>query len=104
MLKRMVLIVALLGWLTAPALCAAEAPAAAEGMHAKTETTVHEGEGEHGKEYPLLPNPASRSDQLQALWVLIIFTVLLVILGAKVFPGVLAGLKKREQGIRQNIA
>ncbi len=105
MLKRMVLIVALLGWLAAPALRAAEAPSAVEHP-TKTEATVHEaaGEGAHGgHEYPLLPT-GSKSDALQALWVVIIFVVLLIVLGAKVFPGVLAGLKKREQGIRQNIA
>jgi F-type H+-transporting ATPase subunit b len=100
----MVLIVALLGWLAAPALRAAEAPAA-EGAHAAhAEVSVHEGgEGEHGKEYPLLPT-GSKSDALQALWVLIIFFALLVTLYLTAWKNVLAGLKAREQGIRQNIA
>jgi F-type H+-transporting ATPase subunit b len=103
MLKRVILAVALLGWLAMPTvLRASEAPAAGEA-HA---TEAHgEGHGEgHEAPAPLLPDPTNRSDQLQALWVLIIFIVLLMVLYWKVWPNVLGGLKKREEGIRANIA
>ena len=117
MLKRLILTLALLGWVAAPGLRASEAPAAGaagavEAAHAAAADATHgdaahgeahaEGAGE-GHEYPLLPT-ASKSDALQALWVLIIFLALLAILCWKVFPNVLAGLKAREQRIRADIA
>ena len=108
MLKRMVLLVALLGWLATPVLRASEAPDHGESHATAAPTAEGHGEGAaaegHGASYPLLPDPTNRSDQLQALWVLIIFIVLLVILYPTAWKNILAGLKKREQNIRQNIA
>ena len=53
----------------------------------------------------LLPDPHQpRARRLQALWVVIIFVVLLVILYPTAWKNVLAGLKKREERIRQDIA
>jgi F-type H+-transporting ATPase subunit b len=103
MIKRIVLTLALLGWLAAPTLlrAAQEHPAeSAAGAHAVGEHGG--GEGEHEKP-PLLPDPTSREVQLQGLWVVIIFIVLLMILYPTAWKNVLAGLKAREQRIRQDI-
>jgi F-type H+-transporting ATPase subunit b len=58
---------------------------------------------------PLLANPLAgdehgRAARLQAVWVLIIFVVLLAILYPTAWKNVLAGLKAREQRIRADIA
>ena len=53
---------------------------------------------------PLLPNPAASETWLQALWVVIIFLILLAILYPTAWKNVLAGLKAREARIRQDIA
>lgn len=104
MLKRIVLMLAVATWLLAPLARAADAP------HGATESTVtvhetHAGDahGEHEKP-PLIPDPFKRETQLQALWVVIIFIALLAILYPTAWRQVLAGLKKREQRIRQDIA
>jgi F-type H+-transporting ATPase subunit b len=104
MVKRLILAIALLGWLATPALLrASEAPTAGEA-HA-TEGHAAEGHGDaHEASAPLLPDPSNRSDQLQALWVLIIFIVLLMVLYPTAWKNILAGLKKREERIRADIA
>lgn len=119
MLKRMVLLIALLTWAAhVPAPARAQEHAAAETAHAANDAAKsaaaaphnadaameHGGEGEHEEKPPLLPDPTSRVTQLQALWVVIIFIVLLVILYPTAWRNVLAGLKAREQKIRQDIA
>ncbi len=123
MLKRMVLFIALLTWAAhAPSSAHAQegavrdtahaahdaADAASAAPHNADAAMEHGGEGEHGGEHeakpPLLPDPTSRVTQLQALWVVIIFIVLLVILYPTAWRNVLAGLKAREQKIRQDIA
>src|SRR5437016_1362626 len=95
MLKRMVLLLAMLAWMTPASLRASEAPAVHEGTAAA---------GQHEAKPPLIPDPTNRETQLQALWVLIIFIVLLMILYPTAWRNILAGLKKREQRIRQDIA
>jgi F-type H+-transporting ATPase subunit b len=129
MLKRIVLTLAVATWLAAPALAQDHAaPAPTAPTHAADGTThtdatgkpndVHAAgagvvesdhaaaAGAHGEHAPapLLPDPTSRETQLQALWVVIIFIVLLVILYPTAWRSVLAGLKKREERIRQDIA
>jgi F-type H+-transporting ATPase subunit b len=52
----------------------------------------------------LLPNPASSETWWQALWVVIIFLVLLAVLYPTAWKNVLAGLKAREERIRKDIA
>src|SRR4051812_40687476 len=104
MLKRLVLMMALFGWLVMPSVRGAEGPVgegkAAETPHAaEAHGEAHGGEGHEASE-PLLPDPSNRSDQLQALWVLIIFIVLLAILYPTAWKNILAGLKKREERIR----
>lgn len=60
--------------------------------------------GGHVQHLPLVPDPTSREVQLQALWVVILFLVLLAILYPTAWKSVLAGLKAREQRIRKDIA
>lgn len=105
MLKRMVLVVALLGWVACPSLRAADAAHGAADTHAAdAHGTAHaDGHDAHAKP-PLLPDPTDRVTQLQALWVVIIFVALLAILYPTAWRNVLAGLKKREEKIRQDIA
>ena len=73
------------------------------------EATAHEagaaseGHGGH-KTYELLPEPKDPQTWYSALWVLIIFIVLLAILYPTAWKNVLAGLKAREERIRKDIA
>jgi F-type H+-transporting ATPase subunit b len=110
MIKRMVLALALMMWVVAPTVRAADAAhggeqaaAPAVDAHGAADTAHGEGQPGHGA-LPLLPDPTSRSDQLQALWVVIIFVALLAILYPTAWKNVLAGLKARESKIRQDIA
>src|SRR3954470_15583012 len=60
--------------------------------------------GHEGHEKPdLLPNPTSSETWLSALWVIIIFLVLLAVLYPTAWKSVLAGLKAREDRIRRDI-
>jgi F-type H+-transporting ATPase subunit b len=63
----------------------------------------HGGEGGHASK-PLLPALDDKSTYLEALWVVIIFLVLLAVLYPTAWKNVLAGLKAREQRIRADIA
>jgi F-type H+-transporting ATPase subunit b len=125
MLKRIVLMLALATWIAAPApaqehrdvagntetthVDATGKPAdvhaagqgAVEADHAGA-AGAHAG-GEHEKA-PLLPDPTSGETWMQALWVIIIFLVLLAVLYPTAWKSVLAGLKKREERIRKDIA
>ena len=111
MLKRLILALALATWLAAPALAQDhggthtdatgkpnEVRAAGQGVE-----SGHDGEAAHAKP-PLLPDPTSRETRLQALWVIIIFLVLLIVLYFTAWKNVLAGLKSREERIRRDIA
>src|ERR1700710_2613868 len=56
---------------------------------------------------PLLPpltGEGSRQTYMQAVWVIIIFVILLAILYPTAWKNLLAGLKKREDRIRTDIA
>lgn len=76
------------------ALAAAEAPS-----HEPAAGTSHEEE-----KAPLLPDFTQHQVQLQALWVVLIFIVLLIVLYPTAWKGVLAGLEAREKRIRNDIA
>jgi F-type H+-transporting ATPase subunit b len=68
-------------------------------------TTAHEGSA--GKEDPseeLMPNPLSATSIMSAIWVLIIFGIVLAILYKTAWKNILAGLKAREDRIRGDIA
>src|SRR5687767_8902159 len=107
MLKQIVLMLAVAACLAMPS--GARAADAGHGTAATPDTTHAGGAGGAGghdahAKPDLLPDPTSRTTQLQALWVLIIFIILLVILYRTAWGNVLAGLKKREARIRQDIA
>jgi F-type H+-transporting ATPase subunit b len=129
MLKRIVLALVLTTWMAAPAPAQDHGTAAAKDGTSHTDATgkpnevraagqgvesghgsdaAHTGaavdhDGGHAKA-PLLPDPTSRETQLQALWVIIIFLVLVVVLYFTAWKNVLAGLKSREERIRRDIA
>ncbi|MGA2498997.1 MAG: F0F1 ATP synthase subunit B [Tepidisphaeraceae bacterium] len=116
MLKKLLLLAALIGAvsLTASRSFAAEShgatPAAPEVEKAHDTATggAHDAggathEGGH-KVYGLLPEPADPQTWYAALWVVIIFVILLAILYPTAWKNVLAGLRAREEGIRKNIA
>ncbi len=123
MFKKLLLLAALIGAisLTASRSIAAEGhgaastPAAVEKTHDATGAAhdtaaggTHDAAGAaHAgghKTYELLPEPADPQTWYAALWVVIIFVVLLAILYPTAWKNVLAGLRAREEGIRKNIA
>jgi F-type H+-transporting ATPase subunit b len=63
------------------------------------------GHDDHGhKKYELLPDTSDAQTWYSALWVLIIFLVLLAVLYPTAWKNVLVGLKAREERIRKDIA
>jgi len=110
MTRRLIPTLALAACLCAwgcPALAAAD-----ESPERAAHSTATEARGEahgaaHGeghKEYGLLPDPGDAQTWYSAIWVLVIFVVLLAVLYPTAWKNVLAGLKAREQRIRQDIA
>src|SRR5258706_7629164 len=67
-----------------------------------TQTAAH-AEGGHEKG-ELMPDMSKTSSWLSALWVIIIFGIMLAILYPTAWKNVIAGLKAREQRIRSDIA
>jgi F-type H+-transporting ATPase subunit b len=110
MLKRVILLLALVFWLSGPPSHAraqhepAPEQAAQVPEHVAENTNAALEGGEHHAKPPLIPDPTSREVQLQALWVVIIFAVLLAVLYPTAWKNVLAGLKSREQRIRKDIS
>jgi F-type H+-transporting ATPase subunit b len=80
---------------------APEHPTAETRTGARTEETAHSG-GEH--EPSLMPDFQKRETWMSALWVVIIFLVLLAVLYPTAWKNVLGGLKAREDRIRKDIA
>src|SRR5256885_708541 len=103
MIRRLILALAVA---TALSCWAAGAPAAderaTEAEHSAAAATGHGGEGH--KKYELLPDPSDAQTWYSAVWVLIIFLVMLAILYPTAWKNVLAGLKAREERIRKDIA
>jgi F-type H+-transporting ATPase subunit b len=92
MLKRIAPLLVLIAMLPGRFALAAEEGAAAP--HA-----------EHGQiDERLVPIPPSHDTIVSAIWVIVIFVIMLVILIPTAWKNVLAGLKKREQRIRTDIA
>ncbi|MGH7214022.1 MAG: F0F1 ATP synthase subunit B [Tepidisphaeraceae bacterium] len=117
MIKRALTVLSLTAaiFLTAPAGALAADPShnvthAAEAARDKAHAgalkaqadIIHETQ--HGADKSPLPDPTSADTWYQALWVVIIFIVLLAILYPTAWKNVLAGLKKREERIRKDIA
>jgi F-type H+-transporting ATPase subunit b len=105
-LKRTLLALAAAACLLLPAAgllrAAEDTPPAGERAGAAATAGSHEGAGGH--EYKLVPDKLDAQTWTQAIWVLVIFVVLLVVLYPTAWKNVLAGLKAREQRIRQDIA
>jgi F-type H+-transporting ATPase subunit b len=80
---------------------------AAAPEHSTATTTTEHAEAGHDaghKTYKLLPEADDPQTWYAALWVLIIFLVLLAVLYPTAWKNVLAGLKAREERIRKDIA
>ena len=104
MFMRIMLTLANLWWLAAPALAQDHGPSREPGQLAReSEPGAHATDVGHDKP-GLLPDPTARETWMQALWTVIIFVVLLAILYPTAWKSVLAGLKNREQRIREDIA
>lgn len=85
---------------------AAASPAAEGGRVTGASAAPHEGKAHSSHvegDERLVPIPPSRDTIVSAVWVLIIFCVMLAILYKTAWKQVLAGLKAREQRIRQDI-
>jgi F-type H+-transporting ATPase subunit b len=100
MLKQLFRVVALAVLLTA---VVANRAAAAEEQHSTGTGTPAHVEGGHEKG-EIMPDATKASSVLQALWVIIIFLIMLAILYPTAWKNVLAGLKAREERIRSDIA
>jgi F-type H+-transporting ATPase subunit b len=102
MLKRLLIALALTALLATPAtrILAEEhhTPATAPGA-----TAAAHAEGGHEKG-ELMPSLDKATTWTSALWVIIIFLIVLAILYPTAWKNVLAGLKAREQRIRNDIA
>jgi F-type H+-transporting ATPase subunit b len=87
---------------------AAARPAAEHGGVTSESGAGSEHAGAHGGHIEgderLVPIPPSRDTVVSAIWVIIIFLVMMTILYKTAWKQVLAGLKAREQRIRQDIA
>ncbi len=104
--------------LLATALALAVFAARASAQHAQSEAPAHgahaagEAAGSHGAAgehdaAPLLPSNMEEAKEYflaPAVWTLVIFVILLAILYPTAWKKVLAGLKAREERIRQDIA
>jgi F-type H+-transporting ATPase subunit b len=102
MLKRLLLAACLLLWVgvSRPVMAQDHTPHGdASRSPEGTEASSHV-EGDER----LLQIPPSRDTLLSALWVIIIFLIMLAILYPTAWKNVLAGLKAREQRIRTDIA
>ena len=83
----------------------AEGPEAKAGASHAAPSHGAAGDGHDAhKKYELLPDTSDAQTWYAALWVLIIFIVLLAILYPTAWKNVLAGLKAREERIRKDIA
>lgn len=95
------LMIGLAGLLMAVARPAIAAP---EATGEKVEHVAAEGHGESSGELVPVTQEGIQQALYQAIWVLVIFGILLVILYPTAWKGVLAGLKGREEHIRKQIA
>lgn len=103
MLKRLMWALALTTLLAGP-----PAKSYAEEAHPATKTTAgataHEGAGGENPSEQLMPPLSEATSIMSALWVLIIFAIVLAILYKTAWKNILAGLKAREDRIRNDIA
>jgi len=102
MMTRIVLAILLSMTALVTRVATAADPHAPDAAH--TDAAHDDAHGHPAIDNRLLPIPPSRDTLISALWVIIIFVVLLAILYPTAWKNVLAGLKKREQRIRSDIA
>jgi F-type H+-transporting ATPase subunit b len=100
MLKRLVLVMVVSIWMAA----APSRVLAADAPHPITEHAAVAGSHGEAEKPGILPDFSSSETYMQALWVVIIFVVMLAILYPTAWKNVLAGLKAREERIRRDIA
>ncbi len=107
MLKTLLILATLIGAAALPASISRAADShgatASPGVE-KAHGAAADAHGGDHKSYGLLPDLADTQTWYAALWVVIIFIVLLAVLYPTAWKNVLAGLKAREEGIRKNIA
>jgi len=107
--KWMTIGAALFALLLATQVFSATEPAAGPASESQTaiatkvEAPAAEGKKEEESVNPL-PDPTNADTYWSAAWVVIIFVIMLIILYRTAWKSVLAGLKAREQRIRQDIA
>ena len=82
----------------------APSPAADPAPHGGVEAGSHAGDHGPAIDTRLVPIPPSRDTLITALWVIVIFGIMLAILYPTAWKNVLAGLKAREERIRKDIA
>ncbi|CAN5460461.1 hypothetical protein BH09PLA1_BH09PLA1_08730 [soil metagenome] len=104
MLQRFLLVITLAALFPIRALAAAPHMVSADAAGSADPAAVHGAHGEAGESGSLLPDMQSKDTYYSALWVLIIFGVMLAVLYPTAWKNVLAGLKKREKRIRDDIA
>ncbi len=103
-MKRNVALLAVLAAMLVPSMKLLAAGEAGAAPH--TGAVVLPAHGDEAASEPderLVPIPPSRDTIVSALWVIIIFVVMLTILYPTAWKNVLAGLKAREQKIRGDI-
>jgi len=104
MLKRLYLCLPLIALLAMPLLAPTRAVAAADEHTTATTTAAgHTAAAPHEQE-ELMPDAMRVSTWFSAAWVIGIFLVVLAILYPTAWKNVMAGLKAREQKIRNDIA
>src|SRR6266536_3763602 len=103
MLRKLLCAIAFVVFVAAPGgnIRAAEEHPTAGGATQATAAAHAEGGHEKGE---LMPDMSKTSSWLSALWVIIIFGIMLAILYPTAWKNVIAGLKAREQRIRNDIS
>jgi len=110
MSKRIPLLVVLaIAALTMARVAPAQEHAAPAHEHGAAKPVEHATAADHAAHHiegdtRLVPLPPSRDTIVSSIWVIVIFVIMLAILYQTAWKNVLAGLKKREQRIRQDIA
>ena len=105
MIRRIVLILALLACLGPAGRATAQHAEGPEAKAGASHATGAAAEGHDGhKKYELLPALDDKQTYYAAVWVLVIFLVLLAVLYKTAWKNVLTGLKAREERIRGDIA
>jgi F-type H+-transporting ATPase subunit b len=106
MIRRILFTLALLACLGLAGRATAQHAEGPEAKAGASHATSHDAAAGHEghKQYELLPDLGDKQTYYAAVWVLVIFLVLLGILYKTAWKNVLTGLKAREERIRKDIA